>query len=293
MQTKVTATHKDGSVRYMFIRFMADLPANKGTVLECDYNSDKKNDYKGIVVEQKKDGYFVDSDGLIFSVKNNSNHIFEILDDGREYYDASQFEGPYLIDKDNTCYDMHIDNWSITEQGRLCTILTGKGSNIVNTNTNDKQNVDFEITITAYAGKQWVEVGYRIINTTDSVLEIKSLVFYLKANKDSVINANIHDMKLDTLTDSTGCGDGILDNSSNEGPIFHTRGITELELIEKKAPVENIRTFVGSSNYKTDFYIGKDGTSVNKYVDAHFLVKEANEHFAEVLYGTFMADRTD
>ena len=37
-------------------------------------------------------------------------------------------------------------------------------------------------------------------------------------------------MKLDTLTDSTGCGDGILDNSSNEGPIFHTRGITELEL---------------------------------------------------------------
>jgi hypothetical protein len=293
VQTKVTATHKDGSVRYMFIRFMADLPANKGTVLECDYNSDKKNDYKGIVVEQKKDGYFVDSDGLIFSVKNNSNHIFEILDDGREYYDASQFEGPYLIDKDNTCYDMHIDNWSITEQGRLCTILTGKGSNIVNTNTNDKQNVDFEITITAYAGKQWVEVGYRIINTTDSVLEIKSLVFYLKANKDSVINANIHDMKLDTLTDSTGCGDGILDNSSNEGPIFHTRGITELELIEKKAPVENIRTFVGSSNYKTDFYIGKDGTSVNKYVDAHFLVKEANEHFAEVLYGTFMADRTD
>ena len=50
---------------------------------------------------------------------------------------------------------------------------------------------------------------------------------------------------------------------------------------------------MGSSNYKTDFYIGKDGTSVNKYVDAHFLVKEANEHFAEVLFGTFMADRTD
>lgn len=28
-------------------------------------------------------------------------------------------------------------------------------------------------------------------------------------------------------------------------------------------------------------------------IDAKYLLKEANEHFAEVLYGTFMADRTD
>lgn len=54
-----------------------------------------------------------------------------------------------------------------------------------------------------------------------------------------------------------------------------------------------MRTLVGSSNYKTDFFIGKDGEPVNKVIDAKYLLKEANEHFAEVLYGTFMADRTD
>ena len=50
---------------------------------------------------------------------------------------------------------------------------------------------------------------------------------------------------------------------------------------------------VGSSNYRTDFYIGKNGEEVNRHIDAHYLMKEANEHFAEVLYGTFFADRTD
>jgi hypothetical protein len=64
-------------------------------------------------------------------------------------------------------------------------------------------------------------------------------------------------------------------------------------MIQQKAPVSDIRTMVGSSNYKTDFYIGKDGEPVSKYVDDRSLLKEANEHYAEVLYGTFFADRTD
>lgn len=54
------------------------------------------------------------------------------------------------------------------------------------------------------------------------MLDIDSLVFYLKADKDSIINGHVHDMKLDSLTDSTGCGDGLLDNSHNMGPVFHT-----------------------------------------------------------------------
>ena len=97
----MTATHKDGTVKYMFVRFMADLPANKGTVLECDYNSDMKNDYKGIVIESLSDGFYVDGDGIKFTVKNNSSHIFDKLSDGNKEYVAKQFVGPCLIDKNN------------------------------------------------------------------------------------------------------------------------------------------------------------------------------------------------
>lgn len=78
--------------------------------------------------------------------------------------------------------------------------------------------------------------------------------------------------------DSTGCGDVLTDNSKENGPVYHTRGTGELEMISGKAPVSNVRTLVGSSNYKTDFYIGRDGVQVNKIIDDAYLVKEANEH---------------
>ena len=34
VQTKVTSKYDDGSIRYLFVRFLADLPANRGTALE-------------------------------------------------------------------------------------------------------------------------------------------------------------------------------------------------------------------------------------------------------------------
>jgi hypothetical protein len=226
----------------------------------------------------------------VFAVENNSGSIFRMLDDGRTIYTADSFEGPYLCDMQGNKYEMVIDTWKAVEYGPVCAILSANGSNLVKSG-NKERKIDFEIRLTAYAGKPWIEVGYRIINTSDEPLAIKSLVFHLKTGE--AVSDALEEMNFDASTDSTGCGDALTDNSKNEGPVFHTRGTAELGSIEEKARVENVRTLVGSSNYKTDFFIGRDGTAVNKTVDAKFLLKEANEHFAEVLYGTFMADRTD
>ncbi len=295
LQAKVTSRHKDGSIRYMFLRFMADLPANKGVALDCTFNTVLKSDADDVVVEKTQEGYFVNAHGLTFAVKNNSNGIFDMVDDGNKLYTKEHFEGPYLKDKEGNSYECHIHEWSVVESGQVCAILSAKGSNIVEADGNSgmTKKIDFELRITAYAGKPWLEVGYRIINTSDDELGIDSLVFYAKASADSTLNDKLAAMQIEVHNDSTGCGDAPTDNSECDGPVFHTRGIGELDMIEKKAPVDGVRTLVGSSNYKTDFYIGKDGVEVNKYIDAEFLAKEANEHFAEVLYGTFMADRTD
>lgn len=290
VQTKVTSRHADGSVRYMFVRFMANLPANREAVLDCDFHSALKNEETGVVVEKTDTGYFVNCDGLTFSVKNDSRNIFEMVDDGNRIYTAEQFEGPYLKDGKGQSYEMQIGTWNVVESGPVCAILSARGSNISN---EGGHRIDFELRVTAYAGKPWMEVAYRIINTSSEELKLASLVFYTKADARSQMDGSLSGMNFDSETDSTGCGDGLTDNSMCEGPVFHTRGTNELELVERKAPVSGVRTLVGSSNYKTDFYIGKDGQEVNKYVDDHFLMKEANEHFAEVLYGTFMADRTD
>lgn len=292
VQTKVTSRYDDGSIRYMFIRFMADLPANKPAVLDCDFNSSLKNDSVGVVVENTETGIFVNCNVMTFALKNNSNSVFDMVDDGNKLYTQKNFEGPYLKDGDGKEYDIHIGEWSVVESGAVCGVFAAKGTNIAKEGQNSPK-IDFELRITAYADKPWLELSYRIINTTSDELKLDSLIFYVKADENTKLNDKLSKMQFKLENDSTGCGDVRTDNSAEEGPIFHTRGIHELDLIEKKAPVEDIRTFVGSSNYKTDFYVGKDGTEVNKLINSELLLREANEHFAEVLYGTFMADRTD
>lgn len=286
-QTKVTSRYEDGSVRYLFVRFLADLPGNAKAVLSCDLHGKKKSPATQMRLLETEEGISVDTGALSFAVRNHSQNIFEILKVNDKIYTAEQFDGPVLKDGDGESYQMEIGEWKVIENGPVSTILSAKGSNI------GSKKIDFELRLTAYAQKPWVDISYRIINTTEDPLHVASLVFTLKADQQKDMNLSLRDMHFDSDTDSTGCGDGMLDNSNNRGTLFHTRGIAELEEIEGKTPVSTVRTIAASSNYKTDFYIGSHGETVDKVVDAHYLIKEANEHFAEVLYGTFFADRTD
>lgn len=70
-------------------------------------------------------------------------------------------------------YDINIGEWKIIDAGPVKCVIRAKGSNILN-----NKKVDFEITLTSYAAKSWIDVSYRIINTTYDELHIKSLVFY-------------------------------------------------------------------------------------------------------------------
>lgn len=272
IQKKVTSTHKDGSVRFLFLRFLADLPANKGTQLVCDMDSDAVPATTGLQVTKLEKGIAVDTGALSFEVQNGSNSIFANLDANSVHYNKEQFVGPLLKGENQCAYDMKIGDWQIAENGSVCVILTATGTNVIQTKVLPaKQNVDFALKLTAYAGKPWVEVSYRIINTTPNPLKLEELAFNLDVKYDkSVIKINTADQE-----------------------IFTTEGVSELEKIQNRTPVSEIRTCAASSNYKTSFAIGKAGAAVTKVVDAKSLVYESNEHAAEVFYGTFFADRTD
>ena len=94
------------------------------------------------------------------------------------------------------------------------------------------KNIRFELRLTAYAGKPWTEVSYRIINTTDEPLAVKSLVFHYKAGKEAVSDTLVP-MNFDAETDSTGCGDTLTDNSANEGPLFIQGAYWNWKLLKK------------------------------------------------------------
>lgn len=327
IQPEVTSSYDDGSVKFLFISFMADLPANKRTKVILSVSSEEydkaveasklsydnpvekaENVHKAAVCVKKTEaGYTVNSGELEFDVSDNSESIFTRLVDGRKIYTEENFEGPVLKDREGNDYKMSIGEWRVVKPGPVEVTLSAKAYNVVeadkdgNTASIDKEDkkgikykkIESEIRITAYAGKPWVNISYRIINTSDEELNIKSLVFYIKKSKDSRITDKLVHIDMAAGNDSTGCGDILTDNSNNNGPIFMTRGIGELDMIEHRAPVSDIRTIVAASNYKTSFIIGKNGEEVNETIDDSYLIKEANEHYAEVLYGTFMADYTD
>ena len=341
LQAKVTSRHKDGSVRFLFLRFLADLPANKDTVLQCSLHGEtegtvsaraefvgerfacaqsagaqsadtdgKKEAFKSrgwmtndggsaICAKADEGGVTVSTvcgggqDPFSFRVQHNSNALFERLHAYNRDYEQKQFAGPLLKDGEGREYQVRIGSWQIVEEGPVCAVLKARGSNVLNAGQECLPRVDFECKLTAWAGKPWVEVSYRIINTTDEPLHVASLVFHLLRTPGEI--AGEKPVKMDTYEkpDSTGCGDQLGAPELGDGPVFHVRGVGELKQAADRTPAEKVRTCVGSSNYKTDFYLGQNGTAVSRTVDSAWLLREANEHFAEVLYGTFFTDVTD
>lgn len=307
VQTKVTARYDDGSVRFLFTRFMGNLPGNSAKDFSLYLDEKDRREYVEdsavqecasdvgqLVVTQNADGFAVDTGTLCFRVKNFSENLFDTLMCGRQLYEREQFLGPYLCDGMGTKYNVTIDRWRVVEEGNVCTILAATGSNDTEFGGCEESNhYRFEIRVTAYAGKPWLEISYRLFNTSESPLKIKSLVFSVMSGNGMEQDITLADMNDASYIDSTGCGD-ISEAIENENAlVYRTRGTKELLHIEELAPVQGVRTCAGASNYKTDFVIGRDGTQVNKAAYDKALLMEGNEHMAEVLYGTFFADRTD
>lgn len=266
VQTKVTARYQDGSIRYLFVRFLADLPGNQKAVLRLETGAEGDADpaartaerisYEALKIEQTEQGFAVNG-GLRFGVSDGAASLFDWLEDGNARYEADQFAGPFLEDGNGGRYALRLGKWRAAEEGPLVAVLRCMGECV------GPRPVTFEVKLTAYAEKPWVEIAYRIINSTDQPLAVSELKFSVLA------------------------GDG---GKETAGETFRTKGTAELSEIESH--IKGVRTCAANSNYKTDFLIGSDAAPVEKAVDAEYLLKENNEHMAEVLYGTFFADRT-
>lgn len=269
-QKKVTSYYADGSVRYLFVRFLADLPANRKAVLEVR-EGEPCGLHAPLQVLPKDNGYEIRG-GVSFGVSNGAATLFDWLEDGNQYYTANRFVGPYLEDGDGNNYGIRLGEWRVMEEGPLVAVLRCKGECV------GEKSVTFEVKLTAYAEKPWIEITYRIINSTEERLHVASLVFAVLAGEDKSYQSEL-------AREQTTDGEDAL--------LYHTTGIGELSVIEEAIGHDTVRTCVGSSNYKTNFTIGKDGSVVSRFVDDEYLLNEANEHMAEVFYGTFFADRTD
>jgi len=313
-QTRVTSRYQDGSVRYLFTRFLADLPGNAKKEFSCLLSGgtqESGDGFCGVQTRETEEGFQADTGAVSFVLKNHSPHLFERLTRGNRIYRAEQFAGPAL-ETEQGLYEPVFGSWRMTEQGPVCVIFQCMGScsrrqEGLSGASGALERLEFDCRITAYAGKPWLDISFRLINTTDVEQHIVSLVFGILRDETAVFNPVLERTARGQGADSTGCGDMAAGSEDSDSEIFITTGIKELPHIEallKSAdPVRseatggpdagNVRTCVGHSNYKTTFTIGKQGRRVCDVVDAQYLVEESNEHFAEVFYGTFFADVND
>lgn len=297
VQSKVTAKYPDGSIKYLLVRFAGDLPANQGKEFTLDWTGEfeKACHADALHVEETAEGYQVSSGSFRFSVKHNSDRMLEKLFDGQQEYAGERFVGPLMeCRKDEQLFpaaQMSFGEWQLAEAGPLCVILKNRGvhKNVDNTD----REIVFETKLTAWAGKPWVEVSYRVVNTSKEELDIGALGFYCKAQNDSPFSSELggegHDGMIKSVSGNRDSG--IIEDG--ETKVYRVKGTGSLAEVEELCPVEKVRTCTGYSNYKTDFTIGAEGENVVETVTSDRVMMEANEHFSEVFYGTFFADRTD
>lgn len=273
IQSKITSRYPDGSARYIFMRFLADLNANKSTTLQCELDTaaSQEMQVEPMKVEVSGHGIYVDTGVLSFEVAHHSEHIFKSLTDARKTYHEEQFVGPLLTDGEGNTYGMYIGTWSVVETGAVCTRLKAKGDCI------GEESISFEIFINCYKDKEWLEIEYRLINTTEHDLHIAALEFGICEKAEHKMNFSVSAVHEEEVTDERK---------------FSFSGIKKVDAAMDMYPVREGRYTVGNSNYKTHFSMTGGMHSVERVADAALVIQEGNEHFAEVLYGTFFADRT-
>ncbi len=301
-QVHLTSSWEDGSVRYIYTHFLADLPGNarKEMLLTCKGDSDYElamsaaedkafTDYIDIL--RDSDEISLDNGRLKFTVRSGAKELFEAFSFNGVSFSSDRFVGPYVTISGER-FDTVFDEWKVVKEGAVFSVLQGSGRCVSKTTCLTGEGIKFEIRLSITAGKPWMDMGFRFINATDGDIKPDDIVFAIKASDDADMSFD-SPLYIDEAVDSTGCGD--TKGTVKAGDIVRTTGTRDLPKydFENNKAHAGIRTIVGSSNYRTDFSISMDGERLENTITAEKLQKQANEHFAEVFYGTFFADYTD
>ncbi len=287
LQVRPLSRYGDGSVRFLLARFQVNLPGNRGLTLRAETEEGEQARIDGIQVHREPDGLRVDGGegGLRFVLREKSGSLVESLDDGRKHYAREQFVGPRLKDGAGETFLPCYETWRVDEEGPLVTVLRGEGTLRSEKTPNPAEVLRFETKITVCAGKPWMETAFRLINSTSASLHAASFVFALMGE------GKVFDDSLRARGTSEGEGGAAAGRTPREAEICQATGWSQLGEMDRRFADSPVRCCVGQSNYKTSFALSA-GTAVEKVVDTASLMAEANEHYIEVFYGTFFADRT-
>lgn len=184
-QVRTLSKYEDGSIRYLFLRFLADIPANKGAEVVCVTKEEMKEAdsanaaIANLQCESCEDGFVVENEVLNFKVKNDSKYLFDTMESLGKVYEKEQFCGPVLkLASGPVAGSMQYGVWEVVEAGPVCVVLSNKGS--------FAEGVLAEVRLTAYAGRSNVDVEVCLTNATEEAIKIGSYEFVFHTKGDGV-----------------------------------------------------------------------------------------------------------
>lgn len=164
-QSRVTSRWEDGTVKWLLVHFLADLPGNKGKdyYFTSDSNASAVS-YEKMSITKDNDLLCIDTGAVKLYLNNlNKKDLFNKIESTFYSYDDNEIEGPVI--KNNLGEEWKAvvgeKGWEIIEKGPVTTIIQTEGKHF---NSNGSTWINYVIRLYAYAGKPWIKMDYQIIN---------------------------------------------------------------------------------------------------------------------------------
>jgi hypothetical protein len=166
-QSHTTATWPDGSVKWLLVHFLPDLPGNAAADFELHAGVDTVEPPQPVTAGG--DGRMgIETGPLALELCSSAERglIHRAMLDERTVAAVGEITGP-VIEVDGIGYSPQIgtDGWRLAEDGPVRVVARCEGTNVAD---DASTCFDFTAAITAHAGRPWVELEYRLINREDA-----------------------------------------------------------------------------------------------------------------------------
>ncbi len=191
-QTNVTAKWPDGSVKWLHLSFIADLPANAGKDLWLCADGAPPNVRLSEVSASLEERSFDTGALQAVLAPKGSGRLFDCLRSGGAVFSAADIVGPVL-----TCggasYTARLeDDWRLCEAGPRRVIVRNHGRHV---GEGERSLFDFDVRLFFTAGNPWVQIEYRIVHREEAAsLPLEGLTLFVhfrgEAKQTTVCTSN-------------------------------------------------------------------------------------------------------
>lgn len=165
LQTRVTATWPDGSIKWLLVHFLADLPGNqkKHFCFDIHKSSDAVPDNPVSIIDS--DGRPTLRTGALTLTLCNPGEkgIFYSAKGDAFSFKKDEFKGPLIYSSEGEpwCAEVGEKGWEIMEKGPVRAVLETKGKH---RHPSGRMWMDYVLRLYAFAGKPWIQIEYQILN---------------------------------------------------------------------------------------------------------------------------------